>query len=195
MAVAGGGREKAARGAVLGGETLDQIGADLVIGLPDHRPDGGADVAARGAEPFHGGDGRLDDARQRAAPAGMRGADHMGFRIGEQDRAAIGRGHADGKRAHAGDDGVGARPRVGRPRSFGDNDLGRMHLIEGEEAVRLDAERRRHARAVFRDMAGVVLRAGAAIEARIDAAGHAAGAGEEGMANAGQSQATAREAS
>ena len=76
------------------------------------------------------------------------------LRIGEQNRAAIGRGHADGERAHAGDDGVGARPRVGRPRRFGDDDVRRVDLIGGEEAVRLDAERRRHARAIFRDVFG-----------------------------------------
>ena len=64
----------------------------------------------------------------------------------------------------------------------------RMDLIGGEEAVRLDAERRRHARAVFGDWRGVVVRADAAVEARIDAVGNAAFAGEEGVADAGQRQ-------
>src|SRR5215472_1022463 len=63
-----------------------------------------------------------------------------------------------------------------------------MHLVERQEATRLDAERRRHAGAVFRDMGGVVLRAGAAVEAGIEAPGHAAGAGEKSMADAGQGQ-------
>src|SRR5215469_650398 len=63
-----------------------------------------------------------------------------------------------------------------------------MDLVDGEEAVRLDAERSRHARAILRDASRVVLRAGAAIEACIEAAGYAARACEEGMADAGQSQ-------
>ena len=117
------------------------------------------------------------------------------LRVGEQNRAAIRRGHADGERAHAGDDGVGAGPRVGRPRRFGDDDIRRVDLIEREEAVRLDAERGRHAGAIFRDMRGIVLRAGAAIEARIEAARHAARAREEGVADAGQAPATALRAS
>ena len=86
-------------------------------------------IAARmwprvGAKPFHGLDRGLDHAGQRAAPAGMCGADHAGLRIGEQDRPAIGRGDADGERAHAGDDGVGAGPRLGGPGRFGDDDVG-----------------------------------------------------------------------
>src|ERR1700753_2183504 len=46
------------------------------------------------------------------------------------------------------------------------------------------SKRRRPTCSVSRDMDGAVLRTGAAIEARIDAIRHAAGAGEEGVADA-----------
>jgi hypothetical protein len=42
-----------------------------------------------------------------------------------------------------------------------------------------------HAAAIFPDVGRIVVRANAAIEPGLDAAGHAALAGEEGMANAG----------
>ena len=61
-----------------------------------------------------------------------------------------------------------------------------MDLIGGEEAIRRDAERRRHAGAVLGDVRGRVLGADAAIEAGIDAVGHAAVAGEEGVPDAGE---------
>ena len=98
VAVAGRRGEEALTRRILGGKARDQIGADFVIVLPDHRSERGADPAAFGAELLHRRDGRLDDAGQRAAPAGMGRADHARRRISEKDRAAIGRGHADGER-------------------------------------------------------------------------------------------------
>jgi hypothetical protein len=61
-----------------------------------------------------------------------------------------------------------------------------MDLVSGEQVVRRYAERRRHARAVLRHLGGSVVGACPAVEARIDAVGHAAFAGEEGVANAGE---------
>ena len=89
--------EEAIAAGILRGKARDQIGADFVIVLPDHRSERGVDLAAFGAKPFHGLDRRLGDAGERAAPAGMRGADHAGDRIGEKDRAAIGGRHANGE--------------------------------------------------------------------------------------------------
>ena len=63
---------------------------------------------------------------------------------------------------------------VRRPRRVGDHDMRRVDLVGGEQTVRLDAKRRRHARAIFRDMGGAVARADAAIETGIEAAGDAA---------------------
>ena len=65
-------------------------------------------------------------------------------------------------------------------------DVGRMDLIGGEEAIRPHPERRRHAGAVLGDVRGRVLGARAAIEAGIDAVGHAAVAREEGVPDAGE---------
>ena len=48
-------------------------------------------MRARSApQALHRRDGRFRDAGDGAAPAGMRGADHAGRGIGEQDRAAVG---------------------------------------------------------------------------------------------------------
>src|SRR5580700_1904458 len=184
MAVAPSRREEAVAGGVFCVKAGNQIGADFVIGLPDHRSDDGADLAARGAEPLHGIDRGLDDAGERAAPAGMGGTDDAGVWLGEEDRPAIGGADADGERPHARDDGVGAGPGLRQPRRFRDYHLRRMNLIAGQKAARLDPDRGRHAGAVFRDMGAVVIRPDAAIEARIEAAGNAALACEEAMADA-----------
>src|ERR1700688_4978593 len=104
MAVARGRREEAVAGGIFYIKAGNKVGADLVIGLPDH----GADVAALGAEPLHGFNRGLDDAGERAAPAGMGGADDSGVWVGKKDRPTIGGADADGERPHARDDGVGA---------------------------------------------------------------------------------------
>ena len=70
--------------------------------------------------------------------------------------------------------------------AVGDDDMRRVDLVGGEQTVRLDVERRRHARAIFRDMGGAVARADTAIEAGIEAAGDAALPREEGVADAGK---------
>ena len=75
-----------------------------------------ARICARlGAERVHAGDRRLDDAAERAAPAGMRGADHPGDRIVKQDRGAIGREHAERHAGDAGDHAVGPRRVLAAP--------------------------------------------------------------------------------
>src|SRR5580692_10492074 len=184
MAVAGSWGEEAAAGGVFCVKAGHEIGADLVIGLPDHRSDHGAEVATLGAEPLHGIDRGLDDARKRAAPAGMGGADDAGVWFGEENRPAIRGADPDGECPDARDDGVGAGPGLGQPRRFRDYHLRRVDLIAGQKAARLDPDRGRHAGAVFRDMGAVVVRSNAAIEARIEAAGNAALAREEAVADA-----------
>ena len=106
--------------------------------------------------------------------------------VGEQHRAAIGGGHPDGEAGRPGHDGVGARTLLRAPRPLDRHDVGRMDLIGGEEAIRPHPERRRHAGAVLGDLGGRVVGARAAVEARIDAVGHAAVAREEGVADAGE---------
>ena len=146
-------------------EALDEFAADFVGVLADQRADGGDDAAAVGAEFFHRVDGGFQHAGQRALPAGMRGADHARGGIGKQDRAAIGGGDADGDAFGAGDDGVGARPRVALPWSGRHHDVGRMDLVRAEKALGRNAHLLGHPAAVFRDMGGIVVRAEAAIEA------------------------------
>ena len=165
-------------------EALDEFGADFIAWLADQRTDRGDDAAALGAELFHRRDGRFQDAGQRALPAGMRRADHAGLRIDEQDRPAIGGGGADRKALDAGDDGVGARARRRIPGLGPDHDIGRMDLVQGEKMRRRNAHVFRHPAAIFGDMGGIVARADAGIEARIDAAGDAALAREESVAQA-----------
>src|SRR3984957_1908932 len=184
MAVARRRREEAVARGGFGVKAGNEIAADLVIGLPDPRSDRSGVWAALGAEPFHGIDRGLDDARERAAPAGMGGADDVGSWLGEEDRPAIRGAHPDRQRPHAGDDGVGTGPRLGQPRRLGDHHLRRMDLIAGQKAVWLDPDRSRHAGAVFRDMGAVVVRPDAAIEACIEGAGNAALAREEAVADA-----------
>src|SRR5277367_2409278 len=109
MAVALRRTEESIAAGILGGKTRNEIRTDLVIALPDHWAERGANVVARGAEPLHCRDRRLGDTGKRAAPASVRGAHHPSLRIGEEDGPAIGRRYADGEAGCAGDDGVGTR--------------------------------------------------------------------------------------
>ena len=84
--------------------------------------------------------------------------------IGEQDRAAIGGGDADGDAFGARDDGVGAR-RVALPWSGRHHGVGRMDLVHAEQVLRRNAHLLGHAAAIFRDIGRIVVRAEAAIEA------------------------------
>src|SRR6266511_315643 len=59
-----------------------------------------------------------------------------------------------------------------------------MHLIGSEQAIRRHPECRRHARAILGHFCRHVMGTGPAVEARIDPIGHAALAGEEGVADA-----------
>ena len=65
---------------LLGEEALDIVGADLIGLLRDGRADHRDNALRLGAELCHGLDRRLDDARQRAAPAGMGRADDARLR-------------------------------------------------------------------------------------------------------------------
>ena len=187
MCVAGlAGREEARVAAIGGDELFNQVGADLVVRLADHRPGGRDDAAARGAELFH----RRDRAsstpssapRQPACAAPITRACASANSTGPQSAVEMPMASAGTRVTMA-----SARGRVVLgPRRLRDHDVGRMDLVGGEEALRRDRERRRHARAVLRDMGRRVVRAGAAVEARIDAVGHAAVAREEGVADAGE---------
>ena len=172
-------REKAGGGVVGRGEGGDKLGPDLVGGLADAGPQRGANVARRRAEPDHGRDRRLDDAAERALPAGVSGADHAGAGIGEQNHAAIGAGDAERETGRRSDDADAARPSLGRERPFQDGDIRRVDLIRHGEPIRRDAERERHADAIGRHAVGRIARANAAVQRGVDAPRHAAPAREE----------------
>ena len=167
-------------------KTRDQIGPHLVTRLPDHRPDRGHDAPAVGAAAFHRIERCLDHAGERATPAGMGRADDACAVVDEEDRAAIGGRDADGQPGNFGNDCIGPRARIRAPRPLDGHDVRRMNLVGGEQVKRCDAERRRHAGAVFGDIARRVMRAHAGVERRIESIGHAACAREEAMADAGK---------
>ena len=119
-------------------------------------------------------------------------ADHARMRVGEQHRSAVGGADADAEPRRLGHDGVGARPVRCGPRRVGDDDVRRMDLVDAEKVLGPHADRRRHARAVLGDFRGRVFRAQPAVQAFVEAVGHAARAGEKGVADAGQGGQRAR---
>ena len=88
-----------------------------------------------GAERDHAGDRRLDDAAERAAPAGMRGADHPGDRIDKQDRGAIGRQDAERHAGGAADHAVGRGRVLAAPGLVDADDDGAVNLPAGDQPV------------------------------------------------------------
>ncbi len=116
----------------------------------------------------------------------MGDGDDAGRFVGEQHGAAVGGGDADGEPRHGGHDRIRTGPLVRPPRPLDRHHVGRMDLVGGEQVVRPHPERRRHARAVLRYLGGRIVGACPAVETRIDPVGHAAFAGEEGVANAGE---------
>src|SRR5262245_5204393 len=186
MARPRGGPEKARIGSVIGLEAGDEFRSDLVVGLPDHRPERGRDPGAIRSAPLHGGDGRLEHAGRGAAPSGMGGTDDTSRFVAEQHRADVGGGDPDREARHPRDDGVGAGTLLRLPRALDRHHVGGMDLIGGQQAIRRHAERRRHARAVLRHLGRGVVGPGSTVEARIDAVGDAALAREEGVADTGE---------
>ena len=116
VAGAGGRREEAIVCGIGRLEAIDELRADLVVRLADHRPERGAD-AARCAPSFSIAAIVASSTPVSAPlPSGVRRADHTGLRVGEQDRPAVRRGDADRQTRHACDDRVGARGVLARPR-------------------------------------------------------------------------------
>ena len=138
-------------------EPLDEFAADFIRGLPYQRPDGGDHAVAPGAELFHRLDGGFQNAGERAFPSRMRRSDHPRARVGEQDRAAIGGGSANGKAFGPGDDGVGHGSFGAVPWPGRHDDIGRMDLPHIEQTLGRDAHLLRHPPAVFGDVCRVVL--------------------------------------
>src|SRR5262245_17210443 len=101
--------EEALIAGVVVGELRDKLRPHLIVLLPDHRAERSHDAGTIGAALLHRSDGRFGNTGERAAPASMRGANHAGLGIGEQDRTAVRRADCDREPCCARDDGVGLR--------------------------------------------------------------------------------------
>src|SRR5690349_11196965 len=114
----------------------------------------------------------------------MRCTDHTGLAVSKQQRSAVSGGYADRKVRHPRDDRVGTWTGLARPRLLCDDDIRRVDLKSCEEAVRIYAQRSRHACTVLGNFLGGVPGANPAIQGRVHALRYAAGAREEGVSNA-----------
>ena len=111
-------------------------------------------------------------------------ADDFRLGVGEQHGRAISGENAEGDAARGGRHAVRLRT-VLRVPGFGDGDgLARVDLVERQQVLRCHLKVNGDAGAVQFDGGRIVIGAGAAIEAVIDAGGHAAGTGEEAVADA-----------
>ena len=165
VAAAGSGAEEHCIGLVLGQERRGKLRTDLVGAGSDAGADRDRDALAPSAEPFHGGDGRVDDAAQRALPAGMRRADHAGVGIGQQHGRAIGGEHAQHDARPVGHQAIGLGRARRTPAVLGHGQhVGRMDLVHGLEVGLAQAELLGHAAAVLAHVVGRVGRAIAAVE-------------------------------
>ena len=81
--------------------------------------------------------------------------------IGEQNHPAIGAGDAKRQPRRRGDDAVAARALGSPPWRGSRHDVGGMHLIGHQQAIRIDPERVRHPRAVLGDPFACVRRSDA----------------------------------
>ena len=165
-------------------DRIAEVRADLVRALPDARTDRRDDRGRAGAEPDHGGNGRLDHTGRRAAPAGMGGADHASLGIGQQDGRAVGGDDAESDIGPDGHHRVGARAAAGGPRCRHLDNIRAVHLHEADEAIRVGADRAGGAGAVLQHRIACVTSRQAAVEAGVGSAGHAALTREEAMRHA-----------
>ena len=134
-----------------------------------------------GAERLHGGDSRLQHARDRAAPAGVGGADHAGCRVAKQDGRAIGGDDAEGDAGAVGHHGVGAGPLPAAQAAVAMTTSAPCTWVRPSRAAG-SAPIARAARARFSSTASRAILAGqAAVQAGEGAGGNAAQPGEEAV--------------
>jgi len=165
-------------------EPVLEVGADLIGSLGDAGADDGDHAARVGTKCLHGGDGGVDDAVQRALPAGMGRAHDARPGISQQHGGAVGgQDGADDARG-GGDHGVALGP-VALPAGLGNPGDGGVDLETGGEVIGDAAEMSGDAAAVLGDGGRVVLRADAGVQPFIQAGGNAALPGEEAVADSG----------
>jgi len=130
-----------------GSESFGDIGADLVGGRGNRRPDGGDEILrARIERVRERADGGCRHARGQSAPAGVGGGDRAAPGIREQERHAIGRLDRYRDKWIVGNDDVRFRTRARRETIAGAADHHRraMNLTKPHQVVEVDAQRRRH---------------------------------------------------
>src|SRR5262245_64833045 len=89
--------EEAATAGVARQEGILKLPTDLVGRGADRWPHGSSDRCPFGAQAFHGRHGRLQNARQGAAPSGVRRGNDASLWVGEQNRGAVGGERTDGE--------------------------------------------------------------------------------------------------
>ena len=119
-----------------GGGRVGYLGADLV--RESRGADGGHDVGRVRAQRLHGGHGGRGGAGHRAPPARVRAGQHVGRRVVEHDRHAVGGQYGQHRAGVRGDQYVGAGDGVGRdgraPAAVGrPDDLGHVAVYLGRE--------------------------------------------------------------
>lgn len=120
---------------VMFAEVLAKWSVDLVAGLRNSRPDCRNDPAPVTAQHFHRADCAFENTALSPAPSGMRGANHPGFLIREQDRRAVCSDDAKRETAGGGNHRIGDRSTFGcilprlTPARSQRNDVGRVELM------------------------------------------------------------------
>ena len=145
-------------------EALVQVGADFIDRPRDRWSNDRSYTRTAGTQVFHGGDGRIGDAGERAFPSGMGSADDTRFGIGEQDRCTVGcqdaKRNSRRRRHHR----ITAW-RVGRiPGRDHGNRVAAVVLPSSEERGTRNTESSCHHLAVAGDRRPVVTRAEAAVQ-------------------------------
>jgi hypothetical protein len=182
-------RRRAEEVAVVGGlleHGSGELGSDLVGTLGDAGADSGHDALAQGAHPLHGLDRGLQHAVERAAPAGMRRADHAGLGVGQQHRRAVRGEHAERQPGLAGHQRVDPWRLIRRPGPVGHGNTVGMDLVGGDQAVGRKVDTSHGAGPVLRHLVPLVARAEAAVQRLVETFADPALAGKEGMAHARQ---------
>ena len=139
-------------------EALDEFAADFVAVLADQGADRGDDAAARRRRAF--------PSRRSWIPA-RRSARPSSPHARRRSRARLGSTNSTGPQSAVVTPSARPSVRVTRASAFGrgppatasvgDDDVGRMDLVQAEEALRRDADLLGHAAAVFRDMRRIVV--------------------------------------
>ena len=179
-AVAGAGDEEAREAGVFLRKACFKLGPDFVTRLMNAGSDARSDVAR--AVFAHERNRVGEHAAQRPLPARVRCADYARVAVSEEHGRAVGAEHGENEPRRRGDERVRVRA-LTAPRRIDEHGFRRMHLMHAEQVIERRAEGGGDACAVLARVGGIVVRAGAGVEAGIDARAYAADAAEEAVAH------------